>query len=162
MTPKTIKVEGIGDVMLSNLEEYRYLLSDEKVKCLLSDGKRVGGFESLVDGGNYTLGPQLQQIPKYPSSEQGDGRPPLYPNNGVSEGEIRRMVDDAVAVRVARMKLVQPRRDLSLNSKSDAWRLMVHEERVTQGHSFFFALQKLPEGFNTAAFAKQRKRNDPE
>mmetsp|Transcript_16266 Transcript_16266/g.37459 ORF Transcript_16266/g.37459 Transcript_16266/m.37459 type:complete len:685 (-) Transcript_16266:158-2212(-) len=87
-------------------------------------------------------------------------RPPLHPNNVMDEGEIRRIVDDQFTTRMARMRLDQPRRDLSLNSKSDAWRLMLHEKRITQGHSFFFTLKELPNNFDTRSFERKAETAD--
>jgi hypothetical protein len=55
-------VEGVGGVKLSSNDELGRFLENKKVQCLIdSDGDQVYGFDSLVDGGTYTLGPPQQQ-----------------------------------------------------------------------------------------------------
>lgn len=77
MSRKKIIVEGVGSVILSNQTGYKDLLNTEGVKCLLDSGRnRVGDFATLVDGGNYTLGP-LQQ--KQPDCIFSHGLPKLGP-----------------------------------------------------------------------------------
>ena len=63
---KRIAVEGVGGVKLSNDDELDKWLNKKSVECLRdSDGDENVGFESLVDGGKYTLGaPKKQQGPE--------------------------------------------------------------------------------------------------
>jgi hypothetical protein len=62
MAPIRITVEGVGGVKLSSNDELGRFLENKKVQCLIdSDGDQVYGFDSLVDGGTYTLGPPQQQ-----------------------------------------------------------------------------------------------------
>ena len=57
MTPIRITVEGVGGVKLSTDAALDKWLGKKKVKCLIdSDGDEVVDFDSLVDGGEYTLG----------------------------------------------------------------------------------------------------------
>ena len=84
--------------------------------------------------------------------------PPFHPNtNNVDESMVRQIAEETMVTQLAQMKLTRPRRDLSVNSFSDAWNLMVHDNRVTRGHDFFFALRPLPEEFSTTAFKEKGK-----
>ena len=57
MTTKRITVDGFG-VKLSSNDGLRFLLESRGGQSLLdNDGDEVGGFDSLVDGGKYRLGP---------------------------------------------------------------------------------------------------------
>ena len=70
MEPTTTKitVEGVGGVKLSTDAGLVRWLSRKGVDCLRdSDGDEVVDFESLEDGGRYTLGPPKQQ-------QQQDGK----------------------------------------------------------------------------------------
>ena len=61
MAPKKITVEGVG-VKLGHEAALDKWLKGKGHRCLLdSDGYEVVDFESLVDGGTYTLGPLVQQ-----------------------------------------------------------------------------------------------------
>ena len=54
MTTKDITIDGEG-LVLSSEQEYEKYVNDESVKFLRdSNGRRIYGFESLVDGGTYT------------------------------------------------------------------------------------------------------------
>ena len=54
-----IKV-GDDNIILSSREEYKDFLAEEGVKFLRDGGgNRVGGLESLVNGGTYSLGPPI-------------------------------------------------------------------------------------------------------
>ena len=60
MSPKKITVVdengGESKAMLSNEEGYKNLVAEYRVACLTDGGGiNIGDFESLVDGGNYTL-----------------------------------------------------------------------------------------------------------
>ena len=48
---------------VANDHEFKALLDDYSVRFLktVDTGTRIRGYESLVDGGKYTLGPQQQQ-----------------------------------------------------------------------------------------------------
>jgi len=62
MASKKITVDGVGGVKLSNDNEFYFWLSKKHVESLVdSEGDEVVGFESLTDGGTYTLGPPEQQ-----------------------------------------------------------------------------------------------------
>jgi len=65
MAPIRIAVEGVGGVKLSHNAALDKWLENKKVQCLIdSDGDEVVDFDSLVDGGTYTLGPPPQsQLP---------------------------------------------------------------------------------------------------
>lgn len=56
-----ITVEGVGDVDISNREDYNDFLNSEGVKCVKVDGVRKS-YGNLVNGGTYTLGPPIQQV----------------------------------------------------------------------------------------------------
>jgi hypothetical protein len=56
MPPKKIAVDGVGRVKLSNDKELdKWLIKKEVDGLVDSEGCEVGGFESLVDDGKYTL-----------------------------------------------------------------------------------------------------------
>lgn len=58
MAPIRIIVESVGGVKLSTDAALDKWLENKKVQCLIdSDGDEVVDFDSLVDGGTYTLGP---------------------------------------------------------------------------------------------------------
>ena len=66
MAPKTITVVDASNSerkkRLSNEDGYRNLLSEFRVTCLKEgDGVEIEDFESLVNGGTYTLGPQQKE-----------------------------------------------------------------------------------------------------
>jgi hypothetical protein len=62
MAPTKITVDGVGGVKLSNDSELDKWLNKKEVECLVdSKGDEVGGFDTLVNGGKYTLGPPQQQ-----------------------------------------------------------------------------------------------------
>eukprot|EP00339_Tiarina_fusa_P003020 CAMPEP_0117010082 /NCGR_PEP_ID=MMETSP0472-20121206/8983_1 /TAXON_ID=693140 ORGANISM="Tiarina fusus, Strain LIS" /NCGR_SAMPLE_ID=MMETSP0472 /ASSEMBLY_ACC=CAM_ASM_000603 /LENGTH=304 /DNA_ID=CAMNT_0004712537 /DNA_START=75 /DNA_END=989 /DNA_ORIENTATION=+ len=62
MAPIRITVEGVGGVKLSTDAALDKWLENKKVQCLIdSDGDEVVDFDSVVDGGTYTLGPPQQQ-----------------------------------------------------------------------------------------------------
>ena len=56
-----ITVKGVGDVILSSDNGYEKWLKKKGIECLLFEGAEVPVFESIVDGGTYTLGPAVQQ-----------------------------------------------------------------------------------------------------
>ena len=60
MAPKTITV-GDDEWEISSHDEFKSLLIAMEAKWICRDGKNIIGFESLVDGGRYTLGPPMQQ-----------------------------------------------------------------------------------------------------
>ncbi|KAL7571314.1 hypothetical protein ACA910_007635 [Epithemia clementina (nom. ined.)] len=77
MPPIKIHIDGIGAVKLATQHGYDKLLKNEGVKFLLDkdDQARVLDFESLVDGGAYTLSrpqekPQHQQHPQQQSGDK--------------------------------------------------------------------------------------------
>jgi hypothetical protein len=56
MPPKKIAVDGVGGVKVSNDKELdKWLIIKEIDGLVGSEGCEVGGFESLVDDGKYTL-----------------------------------------------------------------------------------------------------------
>ena len=61
MAPIKITVEGIGGVKLSSENGYNNWLQRHGVVSLIDADNYQADFESLVDGGTYTLGPPLQQ-----------------------------------------------------------------------------------------------------
>jgi len=71
-TTMRIIVEGIG-LDLGSREDLNDFLKSEGIKCLLQNGIRQG-YDRLVDGGTYTLGPPIQQQQQqqllHPSSPQ--------------------------------------------------------------------------------------------
>lgn len=73
MVTKKITVGGTG-IKLSHDADVEKLLDRKGVQCLVdSDGDEIFGFESLEDGGTYTLGPPKQQQ----QQQLITGRPPL-------------------------------------------------------------------------------------
>jgi hypothetical protein len=72
MAPIRITVEGVGGVKLSSNDELGRFLEKKKVQCLIdSDGDQVYGFDSLVDGGTYTLGPPQRQQQQQQQQQNG-------------------------------------------------------------------------------------------
>eukprot|EP00978_Attheya_sp_CCMP212_P021676 scaffold63644_cov46-Attheya_sp.AAC.1 len=62
MAPKRIAVDGVGGVKLSNDNELDKWLNKKGAGCLIDrEGDEIVGFESLMNGGEYTLGPPQQQ-----------------------------------------------------------------------------------------------------
>ena len=67
MAPKTITVVdassgGESKELLSNEEGYKNLIAEYRVTSLKDrNGAKIRDFESLEDGGKYTLGPQQQR-----------------------------------------------------------------------------------------------------
>ena len=63
MTPKKIIVDGVGGVKLSSDAALDKWLEKKGVDCVFDaeDGYQVVDFESLVDGGKYTVTPPRQQ-----------------------------------------------------------------------------------------------------
>lgn len=76
MAPKTITVIDATNSerkkRLSNEDGYKNLLLEFRIACLkdTADGVEIEDFESLVDGGIYTLGPPQQQVSAVDSSLQ--------------------------------------------------------------------------------------------
>ena len=61
MASKRIIV-GVGGVKLSSDGDLERFLEKKNVECLIdSDGDAVYGFDTLENGGKYTLGPPLPQ-----------------------------------------------------------------------------------------------------
>ena len=66
MPPKKITVVdangGESKELVGSTEEFRALIEDYGVRFLVDvDDAKIRGFESLEDGGKYTLGPQQQR-----------------------------------------------------------------------------------------------------
>ncbi|KAL7571315.1 hypothetical protein ACA910_007636 [Epithemia clementina (nom. ined.)] len=75
MPPIKIRIDGIGTVKLATQHGYDKLLKNEGVKFLLDkdDQAQVLDFESLVDGGAYTLGrTQEQPQQQHPQQQSED------------------------------------------------------------------------------------------
>jgi len=69
MAPKKITVEGVG-VKLSSNDDLRTWLERRGVLSLVdNDGDEVGGFDTLEQGGEYTLGPP-QKHERQPREEE--------------------------------------------------------------------------------------------
>lgn len=74
MATKRITVNGVGGIKLSNDAEFNKWLGMQSVACLLDDdGDQVLGFQSLVTGGTYTLGPPVKKQ-KHEDSEEDEER----------------------------------------------------------------------------------------
>ena len=74
MATKRITVNGVGGIKLSNDAEFDKWLGMQSVACLLdNDGDQVLGFQSLVTGGTYTLGPPVNKQ-KHEDSEEDEER----------------------------------------------------------------------------------------
>ena len=58
MAPKKITV-GDQKWEISSADEFKSVLNVLGIKWICREGRNIIGFESLVDGGTYTLGPLL-------------------------------------------------------------------------------------------------------
>lgn len=65
--PPLAKKVTVGDDewVISSNNEFRNLLDILAIKWICQEGRNIIGYESLVNGGTYTLGPprQIQQQP---------------------------------------------------------------------------------------------------
>ena len=66
MAPKKITV-GDDEWEISSADEFKSLLSALEIKWICRDGKNIIGYESLKDGGTYTLGPRREKQPQVSS-----------------------------------------------------------------------------------------------
>ena len=74
MATKRITVNGVGGIKLSNDAEFDKWLGMQSVACLLdNDGDQILGFQSLVTGGTYTLGPPVKKQ-RHEESEEEEER----------------------------------------------------------------------------------------
>eukprot|EP00543_Licmophora_paradoxa_P008980 CAMPEP_0202442810 /NCGR_PEP_ID=MMETSP1360-20130828/2163_1 /ASSEMBLY_ACC=CAM_ASM_000848 /TAXON_ID=515479 /ORGANISM="Licmophora paradoxa, Strain CCMP2313" /LENGTH=609 /DNA_ID=CAMNT_0049058271 /DNA_START=125 /DNA_END=1954 /DNA_ORIENTATION=- len=83
MASKKITVGSTGALVGSH-QGYQDLLSRKGIQCLLIDNFEVHDFESLVDGGTYTLGPPIQQQ----QTALSLGRPPRTPRKNSSPNQL--------------------------------------------------------------------------
>lgn len=140
MAPIRITVEGVGGVKLSTEKEFDKWLKSEGVKCLLDDDNdKIIGFESLVDGGRYTLGPQQKQQD-----------PPEIDNLLKRASE---EILDRFNLKRRRIEGKRPARFLSYVSKSHAFESIEVKNRLECGVDFFFPLAQMP--FTTRAFGER-------
>jgi len=99
MAPKKIIVVGAGGgeskEMVGSTEEFRALIEDYGVRFLVDvDDTKIRGFESLEDGGRYTLGSPEQQLGRQAKTLE-DGIPPLLQNISLSPPSVPKAEDHA-------------------------------------------------------------------
>ena len=114
MAPKKITVDGVG-LKLSNDRELVRWLHNKKVQCLIdSDGDEIGGFETLEDGGEYTLGP-LQRAQSQGLSEETIAGLELLTKEFIRK---KRTIVLSLATGTAKMELLDA---LALAEKGASW-----------------------------------------